>query len=452
MALQQPPRRKMLQVGKRARSVLKELADARGAAVEYHVAWRGLPHDPLFSAQAQWRDRDGRVMQGGLAQASRKDDAREAAARGLLSSVQAGAAPPAPAPAQTPLWLLNDYLHQNRLRASRAESTAGPDHKPSFTIAMTVGKHSGHGTGATKKEAKHNAAHELLMLLEKSHGDNHQTVDAWCGLKAIALLVGLLGRKARLGAKDVADVLQQLVRKKAMHVAETQTPATGARIEAVDVGAALLPVEDLLVDILLAAMQPHDQARLLNALERSSESAAGPNHARTFAAVVVVGAHSSVGAGATKQKAEHDAVRKVLMLLSNLDTRVEAVCEARNSLHPLMGAYHGTAVEAVDAWCGDRAAGLLTALLGRKVGLSAAGLDKLEREVFSNKAMHDAATQTHDPRLLGSKRATGTRIEAGVGAALQPAEDRVIELLQSAMRPQDLARLFEALDRRLASN
>lgn len=258
----------------------------------------------------------------------------------------------------------------------------------------------------------------------------NKAVNKWCGLKAIALLVGLLGRKVRLRAKGMQDTLQELVSKKPMHVAGTQTHATGARIQAVNVGAALLPVEVLLVDVLLAAMQPHDLARLLNAMERSKESAAGLNHARTFAAVVVLGAHSGVGAGATKQEAE----------------------KARNSLYPLMGAHYGTDVESVDAWCGDRAAGLLVALLGSKVGLSTADLSNLEREAFSNKSLHAAATQTHDPRLLGSKRATGTRIEASVGAALRPTEDRVIELLQSAMRPQDLARLFEALDRHAASH
>jgi hypothetical protein len=310
-----------------------------------------------------------------------------------------------------------------------------------------------------KNHAREAAARKFLPVLERVlAGAYTKRAAAWCGLKAIALLVGLLGREKRVSAKGNQEILRELVSKKDMHVTETQTHdasqfgsahATGARIVAADVGAALLPVEDLLIDLLLAAMQPHDHARLFDALERSAELAAGPNHARTFAAVGVVGAHSGVGTGATKQEAELHAARKIDKLLSNRDTHVEAVCEARNSFHPLMGAYCG---EAVDAWCGDRAHGLLVALLGHKVCLSPAGLDTLEQELFSNEAMHDAAAQKHDPQLLGSKRATGTRIEAGVGAALRPAEDRVIELLKSAMRPQDLALVSEALDRRLASH
>jgi hypothetical protein len=160
------------------------------------------------------------------------------------------------------------------------------------------------------------------------------------------------------------------------------------------------------------------------------ESRSGPDHAPIFTVVMTIedaqGHYDglwSEGTGSSLKEAEHDAARK---------------------LHPLLG-HRDTDLELVDAWCGDRANGLLVGLLGRALSLSAEDLNNVEEELFSNKAMHAA---TEEDRRLVSARTTGTRFEADVGAALQVRP--LIELLQAAMPPQDLARLHDALRRAAA--
>jgi hypothetical protein len=138
---------------------------------------------------------------------------------------------------------------------------------------------------------------------------------------------------------------------------------------------------------------------------------------------------SCEGTGKNKQAAAQDAASKLNELLSHRDPRLEDV----------------------DAWCGDKANGLLVGLLGRKAGLNAEELNNLEEEIFSNEAMYAAAAETDEARRLISARTTGTRVEADVGVALRPFEDRLIELLQAAVQPRDLARLRDALHRRTAN-
>jgi hypothetical protein len=137
-----------------------------------------------------------------------------------------------------------------------------------------------------------------------------------------------------------------------------------------------------------------------------------------FAVKFTVGRHSVTGTGSTKQKAKQDAAGKLLSLID----------------------HRGSRLLAVDAWCGDRAHGLLVGLLGRKAGLGVEELNSLEEELFSNEAMHDATGAT---QRLNSARTTGTQIEADTGANLDAG--RLIELLEAAMSSEGLSRLKDAL-------